>query len=299
MLLVLRLLVPLLVVVAFFTLFERKLLAFSQMRLGPNKVGMIGILQPFSDAIKLFLKLISMNLNRTKVVFILAPCLIFIIPRFIWMVLPHIYLFGNWIISILLFIRVLGLRIYPIFLRGWRSNRSYSLIGRVRGVAQTISFELSFALILITLIALGICLNFSILTLINQTILGILNPLISFMIVINLLAETNRTPFDFREGERELVSGFNIEYRAVGFVLIFLAEYMRILIVSRFIILVLNLKVFSFWGRLFALLFGWIWVQIRATLPRHRYDFLINMAWKSYLPISLRFLIFYSRLNLI
>merc|ERR1712066_181621 len=137
-----------------------------------------------------------------------------------------------------------------------RSNRSYSLIGRVRGVAQTISFELSFALILITLIALGICLNFSILTLINQTILGILNPLISFMIVINLLAETNRTPFDFREGESELVSGFNIEYRAIGFVLIFLAEYIRILIVSSFITFIFNLKIFDFFGIILTLICG-------------------------------------------
>jgi len=286
-------------VVAFFTLFERKLLAFSQIRLGPNKVGIRGILQPFSDAIKLFLKLISLNLNRTKLIFIIAPCFIFIIPSFIWSILPHIYFINNWSISILLFIRILGLRIYPIFLRGWSSNRSYSLIGRIRGVAQTISFELSFALILITLIALGICLNFSIFSYINNIILGILNPIISFILVINLLAETNRTPFDFREGERELVSGFNIEYRAVGFVLIFLAEYIRILIVSGFIVLVLNFKVFSLLGRISTLLFGWIWVQIRATLPRHRYDFLINIAWKSYLPISIRFLIFYVRINLI
>lgn len=285
--------------VAFFTLFERKLLAFSQIRLGPNKVGLIGILQPFSDAIKLFLKLISLNLNRAKLIFIRAPAIIFIIPRFIWLVLPHTYFFNNWILSILLFIRILGLRIYPIFLRGWSSNRSYSIIGRIRGVAQTISFELSFAIIVITLITLGLCLNFFIFNYLNRIILGFLNPLITFILVINLLAETNRTPFDFREGERELVSGFNIEYRAIGFVLIFLAEYIRILIVSGFIILLLNLKVFNLRGRIFTLICGWIWVQIRATLPRHRYDFLINIAWKSYLPISIGFLIFYILLNLL
>lgn len=294
-----RLLFPLLVTVAFFTLFERKLLAFSQIRLGPNKVGLLGILQPFSDAIKLFLKLISLNINRTKMVFLIAPCIIFIIPRFLWIILPHLYLMNNWIISILLFISILGLRIYPIFLRGWSSNRRFSIIGRIRGVAQTISFELSFATIIITLIVLGLCLNFFIFRYLQEIRVGILNPLVTFMLIINLLAETNRTPFDFREGESELVSGFNIEYRAIGFVLIFLAEYIRILIVSSFITFIFNLKIFDFFGIILTLICGWIWVQIRATLPRHRYDFLINIAWKSYLPISIGFIIFYIRINLI
>jgi len=123
-------------------------------------------------------------------------------------------------------------------------------------VAQTISFELSFATIIITLIILGLCLNFFIFSYLNRIRIGSLNPLITFILVINLLAETNRTPFDFREGERELVSGFNIEYSSVGFVLIFLAEYIRILIVSSFIILILNLKIFNRVGRIFTLICG-------------------------------------------
>merc|ERR1712018_355265 len=129
------------------------------------------------------------------------------------------------------------------------SNRRFSIIGRIRGVAQTISFELSFATIIITLIVLGLCLNFFIFRYLQEMRVGVLNPLVSFILIINLLAETNRTPFDFREGESELVSGFNIEYRAIGFVLIFLAEYIRILIVSSFITFILNLKIFNFFNR--------------------------------------------------
>lgn len=277
------LLIPLYVAVAFLTLLERKVLGFSQLRLGPNKTSIYGLLQPFSDAIKLFLKLISINYNSNKILFILAPIIIFFLVSVIWIIIPHKHN-SIWIFSFIIIIAVLSIGVYPILWCGWASNRRYAMLGRIRGVAQTISYEISFALLLMrTMVLLN---SVSLLSMAYPFI--IILPPIVMLVTVRFIAETNRTPFDFAEGESELVSGFNIEYGSIGFVLIFLSEYARIIIVSTFIIIIrTGLRIFTFFSLTPIIIFLWLWIQIRSTFPRHRYDFLINIAWKRFLPVSL------------
>ena len=280
------LLVPLYVSVAFLTLLERKILGFSQLRLGPNKSSIYGVLQPFRDAIKLFLKTTSINFNSNKVLFLAAPILIFFLISIIWIVLPHKYA-AIWIFSFIILIAILSVGVYPVLWCGWASNSNYAILGAIRGVAQTISYEISFALLLISIIVLV-----NSISLINSTQslypFIIISPFLVALITVRFIAETNRTPFDFAEGESELVSGFNIEYGSIGFVLIFLSEYASIIIVSTFIIITrIRASMFSLIALAVTILYLWLWIQVRSTFPRHRYDFLINIAWKRFLPTSL------------
>ena len=182
---------------------------------------------------------------------------------------------------------MLSLGVYPILLRGWASNRKYAIMGSIRGVAQTISYEISLALVIIQFIVLFISINIK--DHIGSFLWGVsVVPFTAVIWVVLLLAETNRTPFDFAEGESELVSGFNIEYASIGFVLIFLREYASIILFSTFsIVFFLNKEIFSISTALLSLLITSMWIIIRATFPRYRYDKLINIAWKRYLPIRL------------
>ena len=280
------LLIPLYVAVAFLTLLERKVLGFSQLRLGPNKTSVYGLFQPFRDAIKLFLKIISVNFNSNKILFLIAPSLIFFLISVIWIILPHKFNI-IWIFSFIILIAILRVGVYPVLWCGWASNRNYAILGSIRGVAQTISYEISFALLLIRTIVLLNSISMYKTTISVYPFIIIL-PSIVILITVRFIAETNRTPFDFAEGESELVSGFNIEYGSIGFVLIFLSEYARIIIVSSFIMIIrVRLNIFSFVSICPVLFYLWLWIQIRSTFPRHRYDFLINMAWKRFLPVSL------------
>lgn len=281
--------------VAFLTLLERKVLGYIQLRRGPNKVGVIGIMQPFSDAIKLFTKEQTYPLYSNYFSYYFSPVVGFILSLLIWVIVPYYFNLLRFNLGILFFFCCTSLGVYTVIISGWSSNSNYSLLGGLRAVAQTISYEVSLALILLSRIIM--VMDF------NLIKFGEYQNLVWFMFFMfpllmcwlsSRMAETNRTPFDFAEGERELVSGFNVEYRRGGFALIFLAEYSRILFIRILLVLVylgghdLN---FFFYFKLVIISFLFVWV--RGSLPRYRYDKLIYLAWKSYLPISLNFLLFY------
>ena len=278
-----------LVNVAFVTLFERKVLGYSQIRKGPNKVRIIGLMQPFNDAIKLFSKeLVFPNLSNIFQYFI-APMLGLMIVLIRFFLFPFKEINFSIRISVLFIYIILRINVYPVLFSGWASNRKYALLGRLRSVAQTVSYEVSLALILIFYLTMLISLNLNMISGLNfyWYKFFIFLPIIGIWL-ISCVAETNRTPFDFAEGESELVSGFNIEYGSVGFALIFIAEYARIIFMS----VIFSLMFFSFrtnnvylYLLITFLVIVWIWA--RTTFPRYRYDKLINLAWKIYLPVTL------------
>ena len=283
------LIVLILVNVAFVTLFERKILGYRQIRKGPNKVRIIGLMQPFNDAIKLFSKeLVFPNLSNYLQYFI-SPILGLIIVLIRFFLFPFKEIIFSIRISVVFIYIMLRINVYPVLFSGWASNRKYALLGRLRSVAQTVSYEVRLALILIFYLTVRISLNLNFIIIINYYWIKIFLfiPIIGIWL-ISCIAETNRTPFDFAEGESELVSGFNIEYGRAGFALIFMAEYARII----FIRIIFRLIFFSFrtnnlylYLLITFLVIVWIWV--RTTFPRYRYDKLINLAWKIYLPITL------------
>nr|ATL15474.1 NADH dehydrogenase subunit 1 [Callosobruchus maculatus] len=296
----LLLMVCVLVGVAFLTLLERKVLGYIQIRKGPNKVGLIGLIQPFSDAIKLFTKEQNYPLMSNFNLYYFSPVLNFFLSLFLWMCMPFITVNLNFNLSVLFFLSVSSLGVYTIMLAGWSSNSNYALLGSLRSVAQTISYEVSMALILLSFLILILSVN--LLDFIkyqeNVWFLFFMLPLV-FMWVVTSLAETNRTPFDFAEGESELVSGFNVEYSSGSFAMIFLAEYSSILFMSMICcLLFLGSNLFSlfFFLKLVFVSFFWIWV--RGTLPRFRYDKLMYLAWKIYLPVSLNCLYFFFSIKL-
>nr|YP_010464326.1 NADH dehydrogenase subunit 1 [Heterotarsus carinula]UUL71703.1 NADH dehydrogenase subunit 1 [Heterotarsus carinula] len=289
------LIICVLVGVAFLTLLERKVLGYIQIRKGPNKVGFMGLLQPFSDAIKLFTKEQTFPFMSNFSIYYFSPVMNLFLSLFLWMVMPFLSVYLNFNLSLLFFLSVASLSVYTIMMAGWSSNSSYSLLGGLRSVAQTISYEVSLALILMSFIFLVLSLNALDFIYYQDYcwFLFICLPL-CFMWVISSLAETNRTPFDFAEGESELVSGFNVEYSSGSFAMIFLAEYASILFMSMLCVLLFlgaDLNSFMFFIKLVFISFFWIWV--RGTLPRFRYDKLMYLAWKSFLPCSLNYLIFF------
>nr|QZP41180.1 NADH dehydrogenase subunit 1 [Geoscapheus dilatatus] len=289
------LLICVMVGVAFLTLLERKVLGYIHIRKGPNKVGFVGILQPFSDAIKLFTKEQTFPLMSNYISYYFAPIFGLFLSLLIWMIIPYLSGMYSFELGLLFFLSCTSLGVYTIMVAGWSSNSNYSLLGGLRAVAQTISYEVSLALILLSFVFLVSSYN-----LINfyyyQTYLWLI--FVSFPLAliwfISCLAETNRTPFDFAEGESELVSGFNIEYSSGGFALIFLAEYSSILFMSMLMCILFlggDLNTFFFFLKLSFISFMFIWV--RGTLPRFRYDSLMYLAWKSFLPLTLNFLLFF------
>nr|YP_010288426.1 NADH dehydrogenase subunit 1 [Hypolimnas misippus]UKO32967.1 NADH dehydrogenase subunit 1 [Hypolimnas misippus] len=294
------LIIGVLIGVAFLTLLERKVLGYIQIRKGPNKMGYMGILQPFCDAIKLFSKE-QVYLNYSNyLVYYFSPIMSFILSLMIWMLIPYMFNMITFNLGILFFLCCTSVGVYALMIAGWSSNSNYSLLGGLRAVAQTISYEVSMSLIMMSSIIM--IMDFNLMNFFNYQIMiwfiFLMMPL-SLCFLSSLMAETNRTPFDFAEGESELVSGFNIEYSSGGFALIFLSEYSSILFMSLlFVILYLggyNLT-FFFYLKLVFLSFFFVWV--RGTLPRYRYDKLMYLCWKSYLPISLNFLLFYMGLKM-
>nr|AEI29249.1 NADH dehydrogenase subunit 1 [Polydrusus marginatus] len=293
------LIICVLVGVAFLTLLERKVLGYIQIRKGPNKVGFIGLLQPFSDAIKLFTKEQTYPYMSNLNLYYFSPTVNLFLALLLWMSMPMFTVNFNFDLSLLFFLCISSLSVYTIMLAGWSSNSNYAMLGGLRSVAQTISYEVSLVLILVSF--LFMVLSFNIIDLgkfqENVWFVFILMPL-SLMWVVSSLAETNRTPFDLAEGESELVSGFNVEYSSGGFAMIFLAEYANILFMSMMCSMMFlggNLASFFFFLKLVIMGFFWLWV--RGTLPRYRYDKLMYLAWKSYLPVSLNFLFFFLGLS--
>nr|YP_009642771.1 NADH dehydrogenase subunit 1 [Aiolocaria hexaspilota]QCO91578.1 NADH dehydrogenase subunit 1 [Aiolocaria hexaspilota]UXW88377.1 NADH dehydrogenase subunit 1 [Aiolocaria hexaspilota] len=291
MMIFLVLIIGVLVSVAFLTLMERKILGYIQIRKGPNKVGFMGILQPFSDAIKLFSKEQVYPYMANFLIFLISPVLNLFLALILWMSMPFYCYLLKFNFSVLYFFCVSSLGVYTIMMSGWASNSNYSLLGSLRSVAQTISYEVSMFMILLSFLLLIMSLNLYDFIYYQKFIWFIfLNLPLSFMWFVTSLAETNRTPFDFAEGESELVSGFNVEYSGVSFAFIFMAEYSNILFMSMISVMIfLGGDFFSWFFFLKLVIFSFVWIWVRGTLPRYRYDKLMNLSWKVFLPVSLNY----------
>nr|YP_009926458.1 NADH dehydrogenase subunit 1 [Saron marmoratus]QNH68801.1 NADH dehydrogenase subunit 1 [Saron marmoratus] len=290
-----------LVSVAFLTLLERKVLGYIQIRKGPNKVGYMGVLQPFSDAVKLFTKEQTLPTMSNFIPYYLSPVFSLFISLLVWVVLPLEVGLFSFKMGVLFFLCCTSLGVYPLMSAGWSSNSKYALLGCLRGVAQTISYEVSLALILLSVLLLVGGFDLKLFDSYQRYIwfFFVMVP-VGLVWFACCLAETNRTPFDFAEGESELVSGFNVEYSGGGFALIFMAEYSSILFMSGFFSVVfLGSGMLSavFYLKLVFMSFCFVWV--RGTLPRFRYDKLMFLAWKSFLPLSLNYCIFYLGLKVL
>lgn len=288
--------VPILLAVAFLTLLERKVLGYIQLRKGPNIVGPYGLLQPIADAVKLFTKEPIQPLTSSLILFIIAPTLALTLALIIWIPLPIPHPLININLSILFILALSSLAVYAILWSGWASNSKYALIGALRAVAQTISYEVTLAIIVLSILLING--SFTLTTLITtQEYIWLIIPSWPLAIIwfISTLAETNRAPFDLTEGESELVSGFNVEYAGGPFALFFLAEYANIIIINTLtIILFLGAYNNPIFPELYTinlttktLLFTTIFLWVRASYPRFRYDQLIHLLWKNFLPLTL------------
>nr|YP_010835923.1 NADH dehydrogenase subunit 1 [Apphia sp. 1 SJ-2023a]WGC89442.1 NADH dehydrogenase subunit 1 [Apphia sp. 1 SJ-2023a] len=287
--------------VGFFTLLERKVLSYIQLRKGPNKVGYLGILQPFSDGIKLFIKEQSWPMNSNFLIYYICPFFLLLQSLFIWVLFPYVLNVINFNYGLLFFLCCSSLSVYGLIISGWSSNSIYSILGALRSVSQAISYEVSLSIILLSYFLLIESYNFLDMFYIqnNFWFCFIFFPL--FLCWLSCcLAESNRTPFDFSEGESELVSGFNIEYGGGGFALLFISEYSSIIFISMFSVLIfLGGNFFSFIFSLSIILMCFWFIWVRATFPRYRYDKLMYLAWKCYLPLSLNGLIFFILIKLV
>nr|QLY90343.1 NADH dehydrogenase subunit 1 [Hydropsyche angustipennis] len=289
------LMVGVLISIAFLTLMERKILGYIQFRKGPNKLGLIGIVQPFSDAIKLFSKEYYLPEKSNFLYFLISPIFSLFLSLLIWMIFPYNEGLNFLSLNFLLFLSLLGLGVYLIMMNGWASNSNYALLGSLRAIVQTLSYEVSLVFLFLCVILLIMDFNLMNFYIFQKKIMFIffMYP-IALMIFVSMLAECNRTPFDFSEGESELVSGFNIEYGGSEFALIFLAEYGMILFMSLifviFFFMMGNSLTYLFFLKVSFISFVYVWV--RGTLPRFRYDKLMYLTWKIFLPVSLNWFIF-------
>nr|QXE46442.1 NADH dehydrogenase subunit 1 [Cephalcia infumata] len=297
----LMLLISILVGVAFLTLLERKILGYIQIRKGPNKVGFMGIPQPFSDAIKLFSKEQIIPRLSNYLLYYLCPVFSLMISLIIWITMPYFTMLYSFNMGLLFILCCLSMSVYGIMLAGWSSNSMYSMLGSLRSIAQSISYEVMLSMFLLSFIFM--IENYSLIEFYKYQMyvwfIFLMFPL-SLMWFSCMLAETNRTPYDFAEGESELVSGFNIEYSSGGFALIFLAEYASILFMSMLFSLMFlggNMYMFMFFIKMVLISFMFIW--IRGTLPRFRYDKLMYLCWKTYLPLSLNYLMLFMCLKIL
>nr|QFG38899.1 NADH dehydrogenase subunit 1 [Colus islandicus] len=287
-----------LLAVAFFTLLERKGLSYIQIRKGPNKVGFMGLPQPIADAAKLLTKEIAKPTMANYSPYFIAPVFSFILALLLWQLYPSLYSCSYFKWGVLFFLCVSGMNVYGTLLAGWASNSKYALLGSLRAIAQTISYEVSMVLVLLFPLFLVGSFNFiEVKESQNLIWLTFLMIPVSFVWFVTCIAETNRAPFDFAEGESELVSGFNIEYGAAGFALIFLAEYANILVMSLFSALLffggssLVVMESDLGFMLKVLFFAFLFIWVRGSYPRFRYDLLMSLTWKGFLPASLSFLL--------
>nr|YP_010554775.1 NADH dehydrogenase subunit 1 [Potamyia chinensis]UYO79421.1 NADH dehydrogenase subunit 1 [Potamyia chinensis] len=287
------LMVGVLISVAFLTLMERKVLGYIQFRKGPNKVGIIGVVQPFSDAIKLFSKEFFIPLKSNYLYFLMSPIFSLSLSLFIWMIIPYLEGLNFLGLGVLLFLCCLSFGVYMVMLSGWSSNSNFAMLGAIRAIAQTISYEVSLIFLFLCVIFLILCFNLMEFKFYQEYVsFWVLLMPIAMGVFVSMLAECNRTPFDFAEGESELVSGFNVEYVGSEFAFIFLSEYSMILFMSLIFVI-------KFWGgiSLMSLFFvkvmfiSFLFIWVRGILPRYRYDKLMFLTWKIYLPFSLNFLL--------
>lgn len=307
---ILIIIIPLLISVAYFTLAERKVMGAIQRRRGPNVIGFLGLLQPLADGLKLFVKETILPTASNQGIFLLAPLLTFLLSLMGWAVIPfgQGLVLSNINVGILYLFAISSLSVYGIVLSGWSSNSKYAFLGSLRSASQMISYEVSLGLIVISVILCAGSFNLNEIVLAQRKIWFII-PLLPmfFMFFVSALAETNRHPFDLPEAEAELVSGYNVEYSGMGFALFFLGEYANMLLISSLIstlflggwLPLFNFIPFTllpgpFWLGLKVYFFVVLFCWVRAALPRYRYDRLMNLGWKTFLPLSLGWLIFTS-----
>lgn len=298
--------VPVLLAVAFLTLIERKVLGYMQLRKGPNIVGPYGLLQPIADGVKLFIKEPIRPSTSSPVLFVFAPVLALTLALTLWAPIPMPFPVADLNLSILFVLALSSLAVYSILGSGWASNSKYALVGALRAVAQTISYEVSLGLILLSVIIFsgGFTLQtFSITQ--EATWLALPAWPLAAIWYISTLAETNRAPFDLTEGESELVSGFNVEYAGGPFALFFLAEYANILLMNTLSAVLFLGSSYSFAMPEFtsitlitkAALLSIVFLWVRASYPRFRYDQLIHLVWKNFLPLTLALVIWHLSLS--
>lgn len=309
---ILVVIIPLLVAIAYMTLAERKVMAAIQRRKGPNVVGVFGLLQPLADGLKLFVKETVLPSSANLNIFILAPILTFLLALISWCSLPisEGAVYADLNIGVLYLLAISSLGVYGIIMSGWASNSKYAFLGALRSTAQMVSYEVSIGLILINVLLCVGSLNFSEIVLAQHNVWFCIPLFPAFLLFyISILAETNRAPFDLPEAEAELVAGYNVEYSAMGFALFFLGEYANMILMCGLTVILflggwlppINL-VFLHWVsplvwfgiKTTFLLFGFIWV--RSSFPRYRYDQLMRLGWKIFLPLSLSWVFFIAGL---
>nr|UYB78586.1 NADH dehydrogenase subunit 1 [Alectorobius rietcorreai] len=291
------LLLMVLMSVAFFTLMERKVLGYVHIRKGPNKVGYVGIFQPFSDVVKLFMKEMNYMMFMNLIFYQMIPGLSLVLMLMFWVLFMWNTNQLNLEYGMIYFLCISSLGIYVILGAGWFSNSKYGLLGSFRGLAQVISYEVSLAMIMMGVVFLGS--GYSLVDIMNfQEDLVLVWGMIGvfFIWMVACLAETNRSPFDLSEGESELVSGFNIEYGSYGFAILFMSEYGNIIFMS----MISSIMFFGgvgFMG-MYMLLIMYLFLLIRGTLVRYRYDVLMMMAWSVILPVSINvfYLVFFVKI---
>ena len=305
---ILAIVVPLLISVAYFTIAERKIMGSIHRRKGPNVIGFLGLLQPLADGLKLFVKETIFPSNSNILLFLLAPMLTFILSLMGWTVIPFSsnIVLADLNIGVLYLFAISSLSVYGIVMAGWSSNSKYPFLGALRSAAQMISYEVSIGFIIVNVCICVGSFNLSQIVLSQQNVWFII-PLFPMFVLfaISMLAETNRHPFDLPEAEAELVSGYNVEYSAMTFALFFLGEYANMLLMRAFIsisflrgwlplfnVFPLNILPGSVWFSLKILMGVVFFILTRATLPRYRYDQLMDIGWKCFLPLSLGYLLF-------
>jgi NADH-quinone oxidoreductase subunit H len=309
---ILSIVVPLLISVAYLTLAERKLMASMQRRKGPNVVGFIGLLQPLCDGLKLLLKEPVLPSSANTIIFLMAPVLTFLLSLLAWASIPYSpgVVLADLNIGLLYLFAVSSLGVYGIITAGWSSNSKYAFLGCLRSAAQMVSYEVSLGLIIICVILCVGSLNLSEIVMAQQSVWFVI-PLFpcTIMFFISCLAETNRAPFDLPEAEAELVAGYNVEYSSMGFALFFLGEYANMILMSSLCVILFfggwlppfDFFVFywipgGFWFGLKVCFFLFCFIWVRAAFPRYRYDQLMRLGWKVFLPLSLAAVVFVAGL---
>ena len=303
---ILIIIIPLLISVAYFTLAERKILGAIQRRKGPNVVGLFGLLQPLSDGLKLMVKETIIPSNANKFIFVISPIITFVISLIGWSVIPYdkYSVLADINLGILFLLAISSLGVYGLIMSGWSSNSKYAFLGGLRSTAQMVSYEVSLGFIITIIITCCGSFNLSLIIESQKNIWFIIPFLPLFlMFFTSALAETNRHPFDLPEAEAELVSGYNVEYSAMGFALFSLGEYSNMLLMSALNSILffggwlapLDILMFipgSFWFSIKICFFVLLFIVMRAALPRYRYDQLMGLGWKVFLPLSLAYLMF-------
>ena len=309
---ILAIVVPLLLAIAYLTFAERKVLAAAQLRKGPNVVGPFGLLQPIADGLKMLVKETVIPSGANRVVFIAAPILTFALSLIAWAVIPFDegVVLANINVGILYLFAISSLGVYGVIMAGWSSNSKYAFLGALRSAAQMVSYEVSMGFVIVTVLLCAGSLNLSAIVEAQRGAYGLLNwywlPLLPMFVVflVSILAETNRSPFDLPEGESELVAGFFVEYSAMTFGLFFLGEYGSMILMSAMTSILFlggwlppfpNTAVLHFlyyvpswaWFLVKSFVFLYLFIWIRATLPRYRYDQLMNIGWKVLIPLAI------------